>query len=331
MARYRTIKPELFPDESLVEVSIEVRFLFIGLLPFVDDMGRRQYSPKRIKMEVFPGDEKISWQQVDGWMRELDKTRVIRIYEVDGVRFFWLPHFLRHQKIDRPSHSYCPPHPEDRKPDCQCISCKAKRNGANVPSFTRRPLDEDSVNRRGLDEHSAQEVGSVVECNVGEGGEEPPPEPSHHQTQTPNPHSDRSGEDRRTLSAGLDALARRILDVLGIPSNSQILQAVTESLRVKAKADGCSIEVAANKIAGRAAIVKRESPPESWLFWFRDARYDYVPRGDKRLNQRAFVVRPTCGGAQCSEGWESVTVNGERRLRRCAACVQLWKDQGIEA
>ena len=70
MPRYRTIKAELFSDGSLSECCRDARFLFVGLLPFVDDMGRRGYSAAQLKNEVFPGDTDINAQRVGYWLQQ---------------------------------------------------------------------------------------------------------------------------------------------------------------------------------------------------------------------------------------------------------------------
>ena len=53
MPRIRLIKPELFTDERVVSLSIEARYLFVGLLPFADDMGRGRFSPLQIRNLIF--------------------------------------------------------------------------------------------------------------------------------------------------------------------------------------------------------------------------------------------------------------------------------------
>jgi len=56
MARIRTVKPEFWTDEKIVEWSISARLLFVGLFNFSYDKGCMERSPKRIKMQVFPAD-----------------------------------------------------------------------------------------------------------------------------------------------------------------------------------------------------------------------------------------------------------------------------------
>ena len=54
MARARNIKPAFFKNETLVELPVETRLLFIGLWTLADREGRLEDRPKRIKMEIYP-------------------------------------------------------------------------------------------------------------------------------------------------------------------------------------------------------------------------------------------------------------------------------------
>jgi len=54
MPRIRTIKPEFWTDDKIVELSFPARLLFIGLWNFCDDWGRMEYKPKSIKLRIFP-------------------------------------------------------------------------------------------------------------------------------------------------------------------------------------------------------------------------------------------------------------------------------------
>ncbi|STV36571.1 primosomal protein I [Klebsiella pneumoniae] len=48
MARIRTVKPEFWTDEKVVECSIPARLLFIGLFNFANDNGMPERSPKTV-------------------------------------------------------------------------------------------------------------------------------------------------------------------------------------------------------------------------------------------------------------------------------------------
>lgn len=105
MARIRTIKPEFWTSEQVVECSMNARLLFIGLWNFCDDNGVHPYATKTIKMEIFPGDE-IKLSTVENWIGELIKYKLLRTYHIEDKRYLQVTGW-HHQKIDKPN----PKHP----------------------------------------------------------------------------------------------------------------------------------------------------------------------------------------------------------------------------
>ena len=124
MARIRTVKPEFWTDEKVVECSPTARLLFIGLWNFCDDYGSHQYSPKQIKMEIFPGDD-FKMIEIEEWLSELISARLIRTYVIDDKRYLRVCGW-RHQKIEKPSRK----HPDPIQFD-------------DHSSTIRRPFDDD--------------------------------------------------------------------------------------------------------------------------------------------------------------------------------------------
>jgi len=104
MARIRSIKPEFWTDEKIVECSPIARLLFVGMWNFCDDGGNHPVSVKTIKMEVFPGDD-FSVAQISGFIGELSNQGLIAEYEAEG-RKYWHVMGWAHQKIDRPNKKY---------------------------------------------------------------------------------------------------------------------------------------------------------------------------------------------------------------------------------
>lgn len=108
MARIRTIKPEFWTDEKIVECSFEARLMFIGMFNFADDKGNLVRSPKRIKMQIFPAD----MIDCEPLIKELSLAGLISEYSVNGVEYIHIDGFSKHQKINRPSATTIPT-PED--------------------------------------------------------------------------------------------------------------------------------------------------------------------------------------------------------------------------
>lgn len=104
MARIRTIKPEFWTDEKIVELDVWTRLLFIGLWNFADDEGRMVASEKRIRMQIFPADTVDIRRALD----ELSTNGFIECYTFDGIDYLQIAHFTKHQKIDRRTASKLP-------------------------------------------------------------------------------------------------------------------------------------------------------------------------------------------------------------------------------
>ena len=93
MARARNIKPGFFKNENLVELDPFDRLLFIGLWCLADREGRLENRPRRIKMELFPGDNYDAAQGIAA----LERLGFVETYEADGKSVVAVVNFLKHQ------------------------------------------------------------------------------------------------------------------------------------------------------------------------------------------------------------------------------------------
>lgn len=149
MARIRTVKPEFWTSEQIVECSIESRLLFIGLWNFVDDGGVMPLSLKSIKMKIFPGDD-FNLDAIRRMIVELSSNFLLTTYEVDEVSYIKVRGW-KHQKIDRPNFKFPQP--------CGEIPASKEAYLAKYSSNGRRTLDErsppDSKGREGKGEEGS--------------------------------------------------------------------------------------------------------------------------------------------------------------------------------
>jgi hypothetical protein len=105
MGRIRSIKPEFFTSEQIVECSTSARLLFVGLWCFSDDAGRHPASVRRLKMEVFPGDT-LTQQQVAAMVGELIEAGLLIEYTSQGQSYWEVTGWSKHQRVDRPTIKY---------------------------------------------------------------------------------------------------------------------------------------------------------------------------------------------------------------------------------
>lgn len=152
MARIRSIKPEIWEDEALAEVSTSARLLFIGLITQADDEGRLPGRTRWIASKIYPYDEDISPQDIEGWIEELDRVGLIRYYEVEGKPYIWLCSFGKHQSIDKRwrKESQYPPPPQEATPSARRAHAETSNQSEGSAQESASP-DRIGEDRRGSD------------------------------------------------------------------------------------------------------------------------------------------------------------------------------------
>lgn len=118
MSRIRTIKPEFWTSEQVVECSTTARLLFIGIWNFADDRGVLPASIRQLKMLVFPGDD-FTVGHMTGFVKELVSQGLLAEFEGDDGREYWAVTGWKHQKIEKPNYKYPAPPAEfsDQSPN----------------------------------------------------------------------------------------------------------------------------------------------------------------------------------------------------------------------
>lgn len=93
MARIRTIKPDFFTSEDIVELEPMARLLYIALWCEADREGRMAWKPRTFKMRYLPGDD----CDIDALCDALVKRGLVCLYG-DGLAF--IPSFGAHQHVN---------------------------------------------------------------------------------------------------------------------------------------------------------------------------------------------------------------------------------------
>jgi hypothetical protein len=107
MARIRTIKPEFPQSETTGRLSRDARLLFIQLWTIVDDEGRARAASRMLASLLYPYDDDAR-DLMGGWLAELERENVIRLYVAEGATYLEIVNWLKHQRIDHPSKSRLP-------------------------------------------------------------------------------------------------------------------------------------------------------------------------------------------------------------------------------
>ena len=103
MPRNRMIKTEFWDDEKLAAISRDARLTYIALWNFSDDYGVVKGHHAWLKNNIYPYDEKLGLETFKNWLFELETLKRIIPFSTNGEFYYYLPTFLNHQTINRPS------------------------------------------------------------------------------------------------------------------------------------------------------------------------------------------------------------------------------------
>jgi hypothetical protein len=118
MARIRSVKPALRTSGTVAAWPMEVRYFWVLLWGYLDDLGRGFDIPKTIAGDCFPLDDKVTANTVDKWLtlmatkvHEWDKDAPLCRYEENGRHYIHSVYWSEHQKPNHPTASPHPPCP----------------------------------------------------------------------------------------------------------------------------------------------------------------------------------------------------------------------------
>jgi hypothetical protein len=101
MARARFVRPEFFSDETIGELPLGARLLFIAAWTMADLNGVLEWRPKQLRAVCFPHDEDISSAQVALWMDHLVALGRVTTHQVNAKSYARITHFRKHQSFTR--------------------------------------------------------------------------------------------------------------------------------------------------------------------------------------------------------------------------------------
>lgn len=279
MARIRTIKPEFWTSEQVMDCSLPARLLFIGLWNFCDDHGRHRLAPKTIKAEIFPGDD-VAAETIRGLLDELSAAGLVALYRADGGDYLQITGW-KHQRIDKRQPPRHPPPPAPPPPAAEALGgAEREANGeARSANAGEPPPAADAlVGSAGEADSGASPAGDGRDANggaesrpkklavgpadpVGAGGSESVPRPVAPEGKG---NEKRGGE--RTGSAAIETGKNEIGDDIS-PSKQTPVGAADAKVGSVGEADSGASSAGdgelANGGAGRRAKVSGAGPAGS--------------------------------------------------------------------
>ncbi|KKK91161.1 hypothetical protein LCGC14_2715760 [marine sediment metagenome] len=97
MPEGRMIRRKIADSERLNRLPVEARLLYDRLILFVDKEARHHANPRLLLRRFFPLDN-YDDKDMEEWLQGLYAAKkngkgLIELYEIDGLRFLWLPGF----------------------------------------------------------------------------------------------------------------------------------------------------------------------------------------------------------------------------------------------
>lgn len=178
MARIRTIKPEFWTAEQVMELSPMARLLFIGMWNFCDDRGVHPVAYKTLKAEVFPADDLLV-SDIQSLIGEVSAQGLLSEFEAEGRRW-WFVTGWHHQVINRPSKSRYPVPPRNAPPPTAAGSDDHDDDADKSAETTSYDaLIDDSLSAHGALTDGREEEGK------GREGSKPPTPPTAREGEFP--------------------------------------------------------------------------------------------------------------------------------------------------
>lgn len=170
MPRIRTVKPEFWTSEQVMECSTNARLLFIGLWNFCDDAGRHPLSAKTVKAEIFPSDD-FTASDVLGMIQELATNDLVLLYRVEGKDYIQVTGW-HHQRIDKAQKAKYPRPPDDHSKNVPGLFDVGKegkvKDAIDAPLQERSTTDDleppPEIDRRRPKQRFNHETGIPQDC-----------------------------------------------------------------------------------------------------------------------------------------------------------------------
>lgn len=108
MATGRMLRGQISVSPQVNDLSLKATLLFTWLIPHVDDFGRINAHPRRLKSIIFPMREDISISDIDESLYQMADQGLIILYQIDDEKFLQMTKFDQHQRIDKRTASKLP-------------------------------------------------------------------------------------------------------------------------------------------------------------------------------------------------------------------------------
>lgn len=108
MPRIRTIKPECHQHRKVGALTDREFRVWVGCITQADDEGRWVADAAQVRATFFAYHPDVTIMEVEAAIDALAAIGLVRLYDVDGIRYGWFQSWHDHQRINKPQASRLP-------------------------------------------------------------------------------------------------------------------------------------------------------------------------------------------------------------------------------
>ncbi len=135
----RIIKESVCTSDSIDKLGWFEEVLFYRLMVSCDDYGRFDGRTAVVKNRLFPLKEALTMEEVSHALQRLSEVGLVRMYEVEGKPYLYLPTWEHHQTIRAKRSKYPVPGEEMNSSEIIC-----KQMQADVAVIQSNPIQSES-------------------------------------------------------------------------------------------------------------------------------------------------------------------------------------------
>ena len=112
MASGRMLRSQISCSPQVNDLSLKAALLFTWIIPHLDDFGRMQANPRRLKAVVVPMRDDIDLRDIHASLLEMEKQNLLSLYSVENELYISVSKFEQHQQgLHKRTISKFPPPP----------------------------------------------------------------------------------------------------------------------------------------------------------------------------------------------------------------------------
>lgn len=141
----RILKNSICSSDSIEQLSWREEVMFYRLIVNCDDYGRMDARPLILKSMLFPLKERLSVKDVENALYKLADAGCVRLYEVGGKPYLYLPSWEAHQNIRAKKSKYPAPENGVEISNLQTFANICNQMKSDVNKCPRNPIQYNTI------------------------------------------------------------------------------------------------------------------------------------------------------------------------------------------